>query len=164
MIPVNSDKFLRVRPNVVRTEKSGLELWIVGESNIEHVVHIGTSATAWYSALCGPGDQTDHLHERRRHQGLASQKTQEVWGPCQAPHSLSATGSGTRRTASRVEWRTYELFHSRHHQPSGNRFINTVHRRGLPLAVEMVSFERDERKEGSSLLTSPEPTTTTRGI
>ena len=139
---------------------------IVGESNIEHVVHIGTSATAWYSALCGPGDQTDDLHERRRHQGLArSQNTQEV-GALVRRHTHCQ-----RRAAAQEEPRQEQngvltscLFHSRHHQPSGNRFINTVHRRGLPLAVEMVSFERDERKEGSSLLTSPEPTTTTRGI
>ena len=101
------------------------------------------------SALSGPGDQTDDLCERRRHQGLArSQKTQEV-GAFVRRHTLS----------DRVESRMAYLratYHSRHHQPSGDRFTNTVHRRGLPLAVEIVSFERDEREEASSLLTSPE--------
>ena len=102
---------------------------------------------------------------RTRHQGRARSQKRRRLGPfCQAPRFPSDRRSteGPRREH---EWRTHRAtFYSRHRQPLGDGFTSTVHRRGLPLAVETVSLKRDEHKEGFILLTLSELTTTTRGI
>ena len=154
VIPVSFNKFLRVGPNVVRTEKSNLDCEIVGEVllnmsftslKMRHVIqHLRHGLV---SALCGPGDQTDDLHERRRHQGLArSQRTQEV-GAFVRRHTFFSDRQ--RYKKNRVESRMAYLratYHSRHYQPSSDRFTNTVRRGGVPLAVENVSFDQDDHK------------------
>ena len=155
---------------------------IARRSSTELQSKLGSSLWKFLPAsctLCSSGNQTPgpqhcvaqgirlmtFLRDEDTKVSRGARKRRRLGPSCQAPRLHSQRRAAAQEEPRRErEWRTHRaIFHSSYRQSSGDGFTNTVHRRGLPLAVETVSLERDEHKEGSSLLTSLEPTTTTRG-
>ena len=169
MIPVNSNKLLRVKTNVVHNAKNHiLNCEIVEESVTEHVVHTSQNSTCdpalpphgLVPALCGPGDQTDDLPEKEDTKVSRGARKRNRLGPLSGATLTFSDRQRHRRTTLGVEWRTYEQrtipdtisFRRRVHQYSASK--RSAACRGI------VSFERDEREEGFSTDIAQTKTTT----